>query len=134
MPAKDKYHDNVVNALKKDNWRIIADPYTLLLEKRRLYVDLLAQRDDTEFVLIEVKVFEEVRSPMNYIANAVGQYLLYKAALDLIDDDTPLFLAIPETIYDTLMSESLVAHYIKYTDTKLLIYEPVKEVIVKWIT
>ena len=132
--ARDKYHDNVVNALKKDGWRIVDDPYTLFLDTRRLYVDLLAKRGDEEAVLIEVKVFEEARSPMNYIASAVGQYLLYKAALDLLNDTTPLFLAIPETIYDTLMEETVVAHYIKFTKTKLMIYNSTSEVIVKWIT
>lgn len=132
--AKDKYHDNVVNALKRDGWRIVDDPYTLFIAKRRLYIDLLAQRGDEEVVLIEVKVFEEARSPMNYIANAVGQYLLYKAALDFVDDKTPLYLAMPETVYDTLMAETLAAYYIQYTETKLVIYDPIREVIIKWIT
>ena len=134
MPAKDKYHDNVINSLKKDGWRIVDDPYTLLLDKRRLYVDLLIQRGNEDAVLIEVKVFDGATSPINYLSNAVGQYLLYKAALDLLDNDTKIYLAIPNTTYDTLLSEELASYFIAYTKVKLVIYDPTNEVIVQWIT
>ena len=29
MPAKDRYHDAIKNALTKDGWTIIRDPYTI---------------------------------------------------------------------------------------------------------
>jgi hypothetical protein len=29
MPAKDIYHDAVINALIKDGWRIVSDPYKI---------------------------------------------------------------------------------------------------------
>jgi hypothetical protein len=133
MPAKDKYHDIVVNALEKDGWQIIDSPFTLLLPERRLYIDLHTKRASEEAVLIEVKVFEKPDSPMNYLANSIGQYMLYKAALDLLNDYRPLYLAIPLEAYEAISSEKFASHAIKYNGIKLVIYNPSSEEIVKWL-
>lgn len=44
MPAKDIYHDAVKNALIKDGWLIIADPYIIKYEDAELYADLAAEK------------------------------------------------------------------------------------------
>lgn len=44
MPAKNIYHDAVVEALKADGWTITADPHGLVIGRRRLYVDLASER------------------------------------------------------------------------------------------
>jgi XisH protein len=41
MPRKDIYHDSFKNALIKDDWTILADPYTVEYENDNLYADLL---------------------------------------------------------------------------------------------
>jgi len=41
MPAKDRYHDAVKNALTKDGWDITADPYPIKDEEVKLAADLL---------------------------------------------------------------------------------------------
>ena len=44
-----------------------------------------ATRDNDHLVvLIEVKGFESMASPVDYLAAAVGQYVLYRAALDFV--------------------------------------------------
>lgn len=40
MPARDKYHDCVCNALIKDGWTITNDPLVLKWGGKDLYVDL----------------------------------------------------------------------------------------------
>ncbi|MHC5831800.1 MAG: element excision factor XisH family protein, partial [Nostoc sp.] len=42
MPAKDRYHENLKNALIKDGWTITDDPFHLKWGKKDLYVDLAA--------------------------------------------------------------------------------------------
>ena len=44
MPAKDIYHDTVKAALIKDGWTITHDPLTIRLTRKKLYVDLGAER------------------------------------------------------------------------------------------
>ena len=43
MPAKDKYHDTVINSLKKEGWTVISDQVTLRIGDRRLWIDLKVQ-------------------------------------------------------------------------------------------
>ena len=45
MPARDIYHDVVVQALTADGWTITNDPLYLAYGGRDLYVDLGAERN-----------------------------------------------------------------------------------------
>jgi Holliday junction resolvase-like predicted endonuclease len=130
--AKDKYHDAVVNALEKEGWKILESPYTLLLPERRIYIDLLTEHQEQQAIVIEIKTFENMDSPINYLANTLGQYFLYKAGLDFMEDRREIYLAIPIETYMTLFQEVFVAHVIEYNQIKLLVYNPIDEVIVKW--
>jgi hypothetical protein len=44
MPARDRYHDRVKNALIEDGWTITADPLHVKWGKKDLYVDLGAEQ------------------------------------------------------------------------------------------
>jgi XisH protein len=63
MPAKDRYHDTVKNALIKDGWTITHDPLRIRLARgKNLFVDLGAERllaaeRGTEKIAVEVKSF-----------------------------------------------------------------------------
>ena len=81
MPAKDIYHDTVKTALIKDGWTITHDPLTIRLARKRLYVDLGAERliaaqRDTEQIAVEVKSFTRA-SDMKDLEDALGQFVLY---------------------------------------------------------
>lgn len=52
MPAKDNYHNVVLNELRKDGWRIVEENLTMGDEVRRLIVDVLASRADEEAILV----------------------------------------------------------------------------------
>jgi len=137
MPIKDKYHDNMVNALKKDGWRVVRENVAIGDDVRQLIVDILAQRHTDEIleaILVEVKVFEDAKSPMTYLQKAIGQYMLYLAFLDYAKNSTPLYLALPSTVYDTLFSEDIVTHAIQFLKIKLVIFDVIEERIVQWIT
>lgn len=44
MPAKDRYHDIVRQALEKEGWDITHDPYTMLIGKAEMHIDLGAEK------------------------------------------------------------------------------------------
>jgi hypothetical protein len=76
MPKKDIYHDNFKNALIKDGWNILADPYTVEYENDNLYADLLAEKslsseEQKRIIVVEIKSFINP-SPMNDFQNAMG--------------------------------------------------------------
>ena len=82
MPAKDMYHDAVVNALIADEWKVVQQQFYFRFGKRLLVPDILAWRQDVQYAFIEVKGFDDTQSPVTQLHNAIGQYLTYRAALE----------------------------------------------------
>jgi hypothetical protein len=133
MPVDDKYHDNVVRALEKEGWRITADPMTLYVHGQHLYVDLRAEKDN-QVILVEIKVFEGNASPATYLAQSLGQYLLYQVMVGLLRWNIPIYLAIPEAAYKGFLSKRVASTALNRLNAKLIVYNPINEVIAQWIT
>lgn len=99
MPALDRNHDAVVRALAKAGWTIVGEQYSIAVghsgdDIRRLFIDIAAESQTKQIVLIEVKSLEP--SPVHQFMMLVGQYVTYKSALDYLDSDIPLYVAISE--------------------------------------
>jgi XisH protein len=134
MPAKDRYHDTVIRALIKDGWTITAQQVAVAVPGRRLWIDLRAiKTSDSMVVLIEVKGFEKMPSPVDYLAAVVGQYVLYRAALDFVGLSTPLYLAVPTAAYEGILGEALGKQAVEIVGIRIVLFDPITEEIVQWI-
>jgi hypothetical protein len=139
MPRKDSHHDIVVRALKKAGWEILEENHYLAvgsspMDAKRLYIDIRAQHKiQALVVLIEIKDLED--SPVHEFMEALGQFLVYKSALKIHGDTTPLYIAIPEKAYKTIMQSPLVHETLTNVliPLALLIYNPEKEELIQWI-
>lgn len=114
MPAKDFYHDGFKNALLKDGWQIIRDPYTIRYEGLKLFADLAgkklfsAQKEDTNIV-VEIKSFLSL-SLIHGVQCALGQYILYRTLLTQLHR---LYLAIEQEAYETFFQTKGIKLVIK---------------------
>jgi hypothetical protein len=138
MPAKDLYHDTVVQALIKDGWEITDDPLLLSYGGRELYVDLgaekraiAAQKGDQK-IAVEIKSFLKP-SPVRDLEEAVGQYGVYQSILTEIVPERILYLAVPRRAYESIFSEKLGQLIIKSLQIKLLVFNEEQARIVQWI-
>ena len=139
MPAKDRYHDTVVRCLVRAGWSIIREQYAVVVAEdedsfRRLFIDIAAQSQTAQIVLIEVKALDP--SPVRQFMLLLGQYVVYRAALDYIGDTTPLYVAISEADYELVIEQALGQAVIRERLTEpipFLIFDPIAEEIVKWI-
>ena len=86
----------MVNALQKDGWSIDSEQVTLHIGERRLWIHLCAQRQDNNIILVEVKSYDNINSPVLVLQQALGQYLMYRAILEENHAPEPLYLALPE--------------------------------------
>ncbi len=137
MPAKDVYHDAVKNALIKDGWRIIADPYTIEYEGDNLYADLLAEKtllaeQQERRIVVEIKSFINP-SPMNDFQNALGQYLLYRDFLEFSHKDYELYLAVKNAVFNTFFQRKSIEAVIKRHQINFIVFNDKKEEITSWI-
>jgi CRISPR/Cas system-associated exonuclease Cas4 (RecB family) len=137
MPAKDTYHEGFKNALIKDGWEIVRDPYTIRYEGLKLFADLAgkklfsAQKDDTNIV-VEIKSFLNI-SPVHEFQCALGQYILYRTLLAEINPNYQLYLAIEQEIYETFFPQKGIKLVIEQYQIFLIVINITKEEIVKWI-
>ena len=139
MPAKDRHHDTVVRCLVRAGWSIIREQYAVVVAEdedsfRRLFIDIAAQSQTAQIVLIEVKALDP--SPVRQFMLLLGQYVVYRAALDYIGDKTPLYVAISEADYELVIEQALGQTVIREQLTEpipFLVFDPIAEEIVKWI-
>jgi XisH protein len=136
--AKDRFHDRVKAALIKDNWLITHDPFSVRIsEAVKLQIDLgaestLAAERDLQRIAVEIKSFI-ADSDISEFHTALGQYLNYVQALEDEDPDRILYLAVPIETYEEFFQLSFVQKSLKRHAVNLIIYDPNKEEINKWI-
>lgn len=135
--AKDIYHNRVRMALEKDGWRITNDPLTLKVGGRLAYVDLgaeklLAAEKEGRRIAVEVKSFIG-SSPVQDLEQALGQYIMYSQILEQQNSGLLLYLAITENVFLDFFSEELPQLMVKLNSVKLLVFDPEKAEILRWI-
>lgn len=134
--AKDTFHQLVRSALIKDNWVITHDPYPLQLTKRKLGIDLGAEKiiaasREKEKIAVEVKSFRNDSFIYDF-HEALGQYLVYQPFLQLKESDRALYLAIPEPTYNQYFVDDDIRFLINKYLVKTLVFDPVSKTILLW--
>lgn len=137
MPAKDTFHYIVRSALEKDGWCITHDPLYLRVSPTiGLYIDigaekLLAAEREGRKIAVEIKSFLALSS-LSEFHLALGQFLNYRLALEELESDRELYLAISADAYQEFFSDSFIQKSIARYQLKLLIFHSQKEVIIEW--
>ncbi len=91
-----------------------------------------AERGD-EKIAVEIKSFMEA-SKVYAFHQALGQYMVYKMALQYNAEERTLFLAITSDVYNTFFKDQqMVEDAINKLGLRLLIVDIVTKKIVKWI-
>jgi hypothetical protein len=137
MSAKNIYHDAVVAALKADGWTITDDPLRVMYGKRRLYIDLAAERSvlgaekNGEKIAVEIQSFLGV-SDVENLQHAIGQYSMYRILLDQIEPTRTLFLAVSDEVYNGILEEPLGQLVIAKLKMNVLVVDPSSQRILQW--
>ncbi|MBW4510288.1 MAG: XisH family protein [Scytonematopsis contorta HA4267-MV1] len=134
--AKDRFHDAVRTALEKEGWTITADPYEMSVGDVDFEIDLaaemLAAQRAEEKIAVEIKGFIG-SSKVSDFHTAVGQLINYQFALEEFEPERKLFLAVPESIYNTFFQRRFIKSVIERTQIQLVVYDEKKEVIIQWL-
>ncbi|MDX2041227.1 MAG: XisH family protein [Acidobacteriota bacterium] len=137
MPAKDFYHDSLKQALIKDGWDVTADPLTFKWGKKDIYIDLgaeeiIAAEKRGRRIAVEIKSFIS-DSEVEDLKNALGQFILYHDIMLRLEPDRTLYLAVRESTYADIFEEPIGEILLENRRIKLIVFDPQKEVILKWI-
>lgn len=134
--AKDLFHDVVKTALIKDGWQITDDPLFLKVGGVDFFIDLgaeklLAAERDGEKIAVEIKSFINTSTVADFHL-AIGQFINYRVALKAADPERQLFLAVPESAYNTFFQKEFPRMVIEQYQLELFVYDVENEVIVLW--
>ena len=96
--AKDRFHDVVKVALEKDGWKIAADPYEIDVDDVDFEIDLAAEKLlaaelNGRKIAVEIKSFVS-SSNVSEFHTALGQFLNYRDALEVVEPERTLYLAV----------------------------------------
>ena len=137
MSAKDIFHNTVRSALEKDGWTITNEPLFLKPSQEvTMKVDLAAEKllsaqKGNQKIAVEVKSFVGL-SAISEFNTAVGQFLNYQVALEKLQPERILYLAIPTDIYQEFFTDSFVEEVVNRYQIKLLVFHVQKEEIALW--
>ncbi|MEH2373419.1 XisH family protein [Nostoc sp.] len=136
MSAKDAFHTVVKTALEKEGWLITHDPYALQAGTLELYVDLgaekvIAAEKQGQKIAVEIKSFLSP-SKITELYGALGQFIIYRIALQKQEADRTLYLAVPSSVYNNFFILPFIQSVIKSNQLCLLIYNIEQEVISEW--
>lgn len=135
MPKLNQCHEQIAHALRKDGWKVNSKPFRLRREKRLVFVDILATRQINgtrqEILLSEVKCFPNRDSTTVDLYIALGQYLVYRAMLDELNNKTPLYLAVPEEAYNQIF-DAVALRAVHDNRVKMIIVDLETESILRW--
>jgi XisH protein len=136
--AKDIFHNTVKTALQKDGWRITNDPYKLRYGVSDVYIDLAAEETiaaekEGRKIAVEIKSFAG-GSTISEFHTALGQFLNYRIAIEVSDEpERILYLAIPTDTYQMFLRFEPAKTVIERYEVRLIVYNPNREAIDKWI-
>ena len=136
MPALDKIHQPVKNALIRDGWTITNDPFTLDIGTDTLYADLKAERDTAnsakQVIVVEVKSFSE-KSLIHALQQALGQYQIYRNILEDYFPNFALYLAVSTEAYKELQLRTSFQTLMRRRQLSLIVVDIIDEEIIEWI-
>jgi hypothetical protein len=138
MSRRDDLHFSLRRTLEKDGWTITDDPLVLVLERTLLKADIGADKfftaeKESHKIAVEVKDFD-TPSVISELEKTMGQLQLYQWALEEQEPARQLFLAVSQSVYLKHFQKPIFQLAIRRNKINLLIYEPIDEVIIQWIT
>jgi hypothetical protein len=137
VPARDRYHPHVVDALIRDGWTITHDPLTVRIGVKDMFVDLGAERflgaeKGARRIAVEVKSFigpSETRE----LEVTLGQFVLYGDALARTQPERTLYVAVRRQVYEEVFEEPMGKMLLDNGRLRLIVFDPDQREVYRWI-
>lgn len=136
--AKDLYHNVVKEILVSHGWEITHDPLRIFQEEEKdpIEIDLGAEKiigAEKAGVRIAVEIKSFLNPSLIYdFHQAVGQYINYRLAMKLEQEDRTLYLAVTDEVFVNFQHKKLIRASLEANAIMLFIFNPHTKTIVQW--
>ena len=93
---------------------------------------LLGAEREGEVIAVEIKSFLASSSSISEFHRALGQFINYREALQEIEPERILYLAVPDTAYSGFFQLDLPKRVVRKMGIKLVVYDIAEQEIVTW--
>lgn len=137
MARKDIFHFAVRNALEKEGWTITDDPLTVPTADMDFYIDLGAERSiigaekEGEQIAVEIKSLRGSTYFYDFY-QALGQFLIYRLAMNKKEMLRDLYLAIPGFAFSELERVEVFREAWAFYHIYLLVFDEENEIVLQW--
>jgi hypothetical protein len=136
MAAVDKCHQQIVRALEKDGWTVAAQSPRFVVDSRLIIIDIQAERKSNglkvPLMFVEVKCLSDRSAATTAIYVALGQYIVYRALLQELNELSPLYLAVPKAEFEEIGDVSIMRAVLD-NSVRMVIVDLDEERIERWI-
>jgi XisH protein len=94
--------------------------------------EMIGAEKGSEKIAVEIKSFLGA-SDLNDFEDALGQFMVYLFALNEIDKDRFLFLAMPETYYDRFFEDTFFTKMTKPYNVNIIVYNDNEPILTQWV-
>ncbi len=92
----------------------------------------IAAEKEGQKIAVEIKSFLGL-SELDDLEDALGQYGIYQAILELREPERVLYLAVPNSIREFLLDEKDFRHILRAFRAHLIFYDPQEKEAMEWI-
>lgn len=136
VPAIDQCEPQVVRALEKAGWVVIDQPFAIRVSRQEgILADLRLRnlQNSITVIVVEVKCFSERKSFWDEFYHAVGQYLVYRNALKLLNIESDIYLSVPLAAYTKFFDRRTVQAVLNDVIINIVVVDLEREEVVTWI-
>lgn len=141
---RNQWHETFIiqfleKILENNGWVITHDPLRIFQEEEKdpVEIDLgaekiIAAEKEGKRIAVEIKSF--INPSLIYdFHQAVGQYINYRIAMELEQENRDLYLAVTAETYQKFQQKKLIRNSLAKNNIKLIVFDELYKGIEKWI-
>jgi hypothetical protein len=138
MSVIDECEPQTLRAFQKAGWQVVEKPHLIRITDGSLRADaklaLSSEQGLQQIIIAEIKCFTQPLRDLVELYRAIGQYQMYRAALQLLGETSPVYLTIPLMAYQRFQAKPEYLLALENTGVNHVIIDLEQEQIIAWKT
>jgi len=136
MSALDHCEAETIRAFEKAGWTISQKPFLIRITETVLLADASFERRtngrNEQIIVVEIKCFGDPDRDLGEFYRAIGQYEMYRAAMQVKNIAARLYMTIPQLAYQRFVGRAEFMKALSNSQVNYVIIDLKNEEIIEW--